>query len=82
MLDTGRLLVCTENGEIMLLENSGEYLSFIPTSPMGGVRIQCVVPYSKGFLIGGDSGEIIIYERSEDPKHPYIKRKSFNIELD
>lgn len=29
MLDSGRLVLCTENGEIMLLENSGEYLTFI-----------------------------------------------------
>ncbi len=29
MQDTGRLVVCTENGEIMLLETSGEYMSFI-----------------------------------------------------
>lgn len=76
MLDTGRLLLCTENGEIMLLENSGEYFAFIPSSPLNGMKISCVTPYSKGFLIGSETGEIILYERSEDPRHPYLKRKN------
>jgi hypothetical protein len=29
MLDTGRIILCTENGEIMLLEHSGEFISYI-----------------------------------------------------
>ena len=29
MQDTGRLIVCTENGEVMLCETSGEFMSFI-----------------------------------------------------
>lgn len=29
MQDTGRLIVCTENGEIMLCETSGEFMSFV-----------------------------------------------------
>ena len=63
MLDTGRLLVCTENGEIMLLENTGEFLAYINHSPLNSANITCIVPYGKGFIIGSDQGEIIIYER-------------------
>lgn len=77
MLDTGRLLICTENGEIILLENSGEFFNFVSTSPMNGMKITCVVPYSKGFLIGSETGEVILYERTEDSRHPYTKRKNF-----
>jgi hypothetical protein len=66
MLDSGRLIVCTELGEIMLLENSGEYLCFIHQSPMNGFKIQCIIPYNKGFIIGGESGEIIAYEKMDD----------------
>ena len=82
MLDTLRIILCTENGEIMLLENSGEFISFISHSPMNGFKIQCIIPYSKGFLIGGESGEILIYEKSEDVRHPYVKRKSIVIKMD
>ena len=73
-------MVSTENGEIMLLENTGEYMQFIASSPMGNTRITCVVPYSKGFLAGTENGEVIIYEQSSDP--PYVKRKTLIIELE
>jgi WD40 repeat protein len=66
----------------MLLENSGEYLGFIQSSPMNGFRIQCIIPYNKGFIIGGESGEIIAYEKIDDLRHPYVKRKVIQIKLD
>jgi hypothetical protein len=66
MLDSGRLVVCIENGELMLLENSGEYLSFIQHSPLSNFKITCILPYGKGFIIGGETGEIIVYEKIDD----------------
>lgn len=58
MQDTGRLVCCTENGEIMVCETSGEFMNFVEESPVDEFKIQCIVPYSRGFLIGGDGGEI------------------------
>jgi len=74
--------VCTEMGEIMLLENSGEYIAYIQQSPLQNFKIQCILPYQKGFIIGGESGEIIVYEKVEDQKIHYIKRKMIQIKLD
>ena len=39
MQDTGRLIICTEHGEIMLLETSGEYMATINEAPGEGFKI-------------------------------------------
>jgi hypothetical protein len=75
MQDTGRLIVCTEQGEIMLMEANGEFLAFITESPMDNFNIRCIAPFSRGFLIAGDNGTIHTYERVEDPKFPYKRSK-------
>ena len=66
----------------MLLENSGEYISFIKQSPMNNFRIQCIISYSKGYIIGGSNGYIMVYEKVEDQKLHYVLRKSIEIKLD
>jgi len=40
-------------------------------SPGDGFYIECIQTYSKGFIIAGDNGTVMIYEKSEDPKNPY-----------
>lgn len=55
----------------MYLEMSGEYRSLLSESPGDGFYIECIQTYSKGFIIAGDNGQIMIYEKSEDPKNPY-----------
>lgn len=70
-LPDGRLLVCTDQGEIMLLEQSGDYKMPLQTAPGEGFYIESIQTYSKGFIISGDNGQIMIYEKSEDPKNPY-----------
>ena len=41
-LPDGRLLVCTDQGEIMLLEMSGEYRQLLSESPGDGFYIECI----------------------------------------
>ena len=82
MQDTGRLVVCTENGEIMVCETSGEYMSFVQDSPKDNFKIECIVPYSRGFLIGGENGSIFAYERVEDSKNPYRRIKYMEAKID
>ena len=82
MQDTGRLIVCTENGEIMLCETSGEFMNFIHESPGEGYRITTIVPFSRGFIISGENGMISAYERVEDPKYPYRRTKNIECRLD
>ena len=55
----------------MLLGSSGDYKMLLPESPGEGFYIECAIPYSKGFIIGGESGQIMIYEKSEEPKNPF-----------
>lgn len=72
-LPDGRLIVCTDQGEILLLENNGDYKMMLSESPQENFNIECIQTYSKGFVIAGDNGAIMIYEKSEDPKNPYMK---------
>jgi len=72
-LPDGRLLVCTDQGEIMLLESDGSYKMLLSDSPGDGFHIECILTFTKGFIIGGDNGRIYIYEKSEDPKVPYTQ---------
>lgn len=65
MMDTGRLVLCTENGEILILDSNGEYKAFAQDSPVG-VKLRCVVPYNKGFIVGGENGEVFVYETNND----------------
>ena len=57
----------------MLMESSGDYKMLLAESPGEGFYIECVITYSKGFIIAGENGQIIIYEKSEEPKNPYHK---------
>ncbi len=52
----GRLIVCTDQGEIMLLESSGDYKMLLAESPGEGFFIETIIVYSKGFIIGGENG--------------------------
>ncbi len=55
----------------MLLEGSGDYKMLLAESPGEGFFIETIIIYSKGFIIGGENGQIMIYEKSEEPKNPY-----------
>ena len=72
-LPDGRLLICTDQGEIMLLEANGDYKMMLQESPCDGFYIECIQTYSKGFIIAGDNGTIMIYDKNEDAKNPYIR---------
>lgn len=69
-LPDGRLLVCTDQGEILWLEGNGEYKMLL-TGASDGIYIENIITYSKGFIIAGD--KIMVYEKGEDPKNPYTR---------
>jgi len=64
MQDTARLIVCTDRGDILVCENSGEYYSYVETDDRQ--KIKCIVPYNRGFVVGWNNGLFTAYERSED----------------
>jgi WD40 repeat protein len=74
-LPEGRLLVGTDQGEIMLCEQSGEYKLLLPESPGEGFNIMCMRTFSKGFIIGGDQGQIMVFEKYNEPKILYTGTK-------
>jgi hypothetical protein len=53
-LPDGKLLVSTDQGEIMLVENGGDYKILLPESPGEGFDIKCMKTFSKGFIVAGD----------------------------
>jgi len=72
-LPDGRILVCTDKGEILLLESTGDWKMMLHESPQEDFNIECIHTYSKGFIIAGDKATILIYEKSEEPKNPYTR---------
>ena len=52
----GRIIVGTDQGEILLLETTGEYKCKVEDSPMQDFEIACIENYSRGFIVGGTSG--------------------------
>jgi hypothetical protein len=67
----GRLIVCTEVGEIILIETDGSYLGAIMDDSIEpGFKIECVIPFGRGFIIAGN-GLIYAFEKTEDSSQPY-----------
>jgi len=72
-MNDGRLIVCTELGEIMLLETDGSFKAYIPESPIedeGEFKIEAITPFTRGFIVSGED-KIYAYETTEDPNVPY-----------
>lgn len=51
---TGHLIMATEEGDLLLLNYSGELLERIETSP--GDRIVAMTEFSRGVIVGGENG--------------------------
>ena len=70
----GRLIVCTEVGEIIILEDDGEFVAYLPDSPIHeeeNFKIEAITPMQKvGFLVAGNN-RIFVYEKMDDSKIPY-----------
>eukprot|EP00913_Durusdinium_trenchii_P012567 g11802.t1 len=67
-LHDDKMIVGCDNGDLLLFDNAGEFQCVLPTSPGEPRAATCVIPCSKGFIIGGDDGRIRIYEKSDEPK--------------
>lgn len=72
-----RILVGTDSGDILVFENA-EFRGVLESSPAGGKSIDCIAPYSKGFVIGMDEGYVMIFDR--DSQEIYKYAKSFQID--
>jgi hypothetical protein len=70
MADSARLIVCTERGDIVVCENSGEFYCYVERDDRQREhRIKAIVPYNRGFVIGWSSGIFQAFERYDDPNN-------------
>jgi WD40 repeat protein len=74
-LPDDNLLVGTDSGDIMFIENF-EFRGYISTTGPGQDPeevhpVHCLAAHGRGFLMGTVNGEIKIYERQEDLKERY-----------
>ena len=60
---TPRLLVCTNDGDILLCNSTGEFNTRIHSSPFGK-RIDCIISYGEGIIVAGEDGHIWPYKVS------------------
>ena len=73
-LADGKFLVATDKGEIIYCEQSGDLKILLHQDHvMNGFHITTIKTYSKGFIVGGERGSLMIYERTDEPKTPFTR---------
>jgi hypothetical protein len=61
-LTDGNCIVATANGDLILLNSNCEFQCVLKDSPGQNYHIESIVPYSRGFIVGGDNLTIHFYE--------------------
>lgn len=73
-LKDDNMIVGTDQGELLLFNNSWEFRTVLTSSPFDGFPIETIIACKRGFLIGGQNCTIYQYEKHEgDLKMPYIR---------
>ncbi|CAI2371694.1 unnamed protein product [Moneuplotes crassus] len=75
----GYIIACTERGEIMMCESSGEFVTMIADSPVEDCHIVSICAYERGFIVAGKDGKFFIFEKSNDLDMPYKLLKETNL---
>lgn len=55
----------------MYCESNGEYKMLLQCSPQEGFYIENIIVTSKGFIICGDHGQIMVFDWTDEPKNPF-----------
>lgn len=71
-LPDGKIIICTNQGEMLYLESTGEYKMMLSCSPGDGFYIEAIVNYSNGVMIAGDTGQIMVFSKTDEPKKPFV----------
>lgn len=68
-----KILIMTDEGDIMISETSGEFKMMLPSAPQSNFSIRFAVPTpdNAGFLITSHWGKTYVYEKTESMKVPY-----------
>ena len=78
----GRLVVCTRDGEIIVCHDNGEFKLVLSDSPGADVEINTCTPFSRGLVLGGTKGEILVYEKTDDIDIPLKHMRALQVKLD
>lgn len=62
-----QVVVSTDQGDLYLFNNM-EFRCALPSAPDDGSAICTLAAFSKGFVAGGSSGALRVFERSDDPR--------------
>lgn len=68
-LKDGRLVVGTNNGEILVLDANCEYLGFIEVG-LEDFEITSMISFENGFLAGGSRGQVLTFISDGDERNP------------
>ena len=69
-LDTGRLVVGTDMGDILLMDYEGQFLQYLVDSPRGHC-IDSMFAYNRGLIVGAKPGWLWTYEAQMSEEYPY-----------
>ena len=73
------ILICTDNGEMLLCANNGEYKSYILDAPFGRC-IDSVYSYSNGFVICAEN-TFIIYVSDDGDERALLRKDGDSIPI-
>ena len=73
-----RLVVGTDNGDLLLFESTGEFRTVLPQSPSESHPITALASFSKGFICGVGANVVLVYEKSDD-KDYYKKVRTIQL---
>eukprot|EP00750_Incisomonas_marina_P005576 INCI14025.2.p1 GENE.INCI14025.2~~INCI14025.2.p1 ORF type:complete len:1177 (-),score=246.53 INCI14025.2:336-3866(-) len=75
---TDHLLVGTRDGQLLLF-GKGFAQGVLQASPRKNLHIRCIIPHTKGFVVGADGSQIFTYSQS-DVDEDYSLEKHFEVE--
>ena len=63
-------------GELLLVNSNCEFIKLVDQSLVNKCNIECIIPYSKGFVVAGENLNLYFYEATFDEKTHYVKTKT------
>jgi len=78
-LNDGKAVVCTQKGEITLLSGECEFIAFLNDRNIYNWHIESIIPFSKGFIVGGDGLTVHIFEATHDETVYYTKGPTISV---
>jgi hypothetical protein len=61
----------------LLVEQEGDFKMLMSESPIGNFKIRYAMNSKpNGFVIADNSGRLMVFELTNDPKHPYHAMKT------